>query len=370
MAKPSAPAAAASAAASGAAPAASGASAAAKPSAIAASGGPTQAQTIAGATIQPLPQRAPIRASVNFTAFYVIPIYWAMDKGYFQKAGLDINLELARVPSTIPPRLARGELDISDTPARPALFNATAEGFNTKLISSLTELKPGRTANVWLMVDKDKPNPFKQISDLKGKTIEAGIEGGPLDFVIIQTLKDAGLVAGKDVTVTHRAKSPTDTLPLAKAKAYDAIAVPEPVASQVEAQGIAVRWKADAETVPWYQALLLAASEQILQKNRPAVVKFLDVYVATAREINASNGAWSDDVLNTTAKWTDLPVDVLKQMGGVPYSEPNGNVSMDSLKRVQDTWVQLGIVAKPVDLSQIVDPGPLQDALKDIGSAK
>jgi len=337
---------------------------------LVASGGPTASQSIAGANVAPLAQRAPVHLSVNFTAFYVIPIYWAMEKGYFQKAGLDIQLELAQVPSTTPPRLARGDLDIADTPARPALFNATNEGFNTKLISSLTELKPDRTANVWLMVDKDKPNPFNNIADLKGKTIEAGVEGGPLDFVVIAALQQAGLTAGKDVTVSHRAKSPVDTIPLAKAKQYDAIAIPEPVATQVESQGIAVRWKSDAQLIPWYQALLLAASDQFLQKNRAAAVKFLEVYLATAREINASNGIWNNDVLAVTAKQTSIPADVLKKMGGVPYSEPNGNVSMDSLKRVQDTWVQLGLVAKPVDLNQIVDTGPLQDALKNIGTAK
>ncbi|MBV9120448.1 MAG: ABC transporter substrate-binding protein [Chloroflexi bacterium] len=304
------------------------------------------------------------------TAYYVIPIYMAIAKGYFDKAGLDVNMELAKQTNLTVPRLSKGELDIADTSAKPPLFNQVAEGFNARIISSTTIFRSGRVANTWLSVDPAKANQFHELGDLKGTTVEAGLEGSALDQFVSQGLEQAGLKLGKDVNITFRAKGPSDMLALARSHAADVIVMPEPVATQAESEGLLKRWKSDADLIPWYQALYLVASDHFRTSNRPALVKFLEVYLASAREVNASNGTWQDDVLQTTAKQTTIDADVLKKMGGVPLSEPNGAVSMDSLTRTQDLWVGRGLVKQPVkDFGQLVDTSPLDEALQAIGRA-
>jgi hypothetical protein len=106
-----------------------------------------------------------------------------------------------------------------------------------------------------------------------------------------------------------------------------------------------------------------------MEKNPAAVQKFLEVTFAACREMTAGGAAWKDDVLNTATTWTGISVDTLRRLGGVTYCDPNGTVSIESLNRVQQVWIDAAQVKQKVDVAQLVDQRAIDAALGSIGKS-
>jgi NitT/TauT family transport system substrate-binding protein len=124
-----------------------------------------------------------VRISFNPQIYSYLPIFLAIDKGYFKEQKLDVEVAtyggsaLSQIPM-----LARGDQDIAGMVTGPGFFNQHAEGFGIKLIASLAQAQPGWHDTMWLMVRKDvwDSGKIKTFADLKGKTIELGPKGSPI----------------------------------------------------------------------------------------------------------------------------------------------------------------------------------------------
>jgi ABC-type nitrate/sulfonate/bicarbonate transport system substrate-binding protein len=143
----------------------------------------------------------------------------------------------------------------------------------------------------------------------------------------------------------------------------------DPAATQSEKEGSVVRWASYPEVVPWYQSLVVAASDAALQRNATLVQKFLEVYVLTAREVNASNGEWTDEMVGIMSKRAGVDPQIIRDQGGVPYYDPNGTASHESLEKSQEIWVREQQVRNPVDIARLLEEQPLQLALAAVGRA-
>ena len=308
-----------------------------------------------------------VRLAVSPTSYY-LPIFLAADKGYFAKAGIDVDI--TKTPASVAvlyPSVAKGDLDIIPAVPAPGFYNQFAQGFDIKIIGGMGQEKVGRAAAVSLLVVKKQADQIKDFKDLKGKTIDGGTEGAPPSLTALSAIQLGGLTPGKDVNLVYKAKTPADMLAMATSGAEDVITAPEPVATQTVTQGLTVRWKTLAEVAPWYQPTFMAVSGQYLKSNPAATAKVLEVLLATEREIDATNGEWTQPLLDSANKWTGTPPDAIKATGGVVYYDPNGGVSVDSLVRSQDLWVQQGLVKDKVNAPSLVDNGPLDKALQELG---
>lgn len=320
------------------------------------------------ANVRPLSPRATIKLAMNPQNISFLAAYYAMDKGYFDQAGLDINyIEFRGSSNTQLPLLARGDIDMSTTTPSPPLFNQLTSGFDIKAIAPFDVPHQGRLSSAWINVIKDEAGQIKELSDLKGKKIDATVEGSPNALLVLEALRLAGLKPGADVTLQYNGRTPGDMLALAQNKAVDALTMTEPQSTQAEQQGLTVKWKSFQDITSWYQPAYLAVSSNYVQNNRAAVEKFLEVYLIACREIDASNGQWTPEVLNFAAKRAEVDPAVITSQGGTPYFDPNGAMNVDSLSRVQEIWLTDGQIQQKVDVAQLVDQSVLDDALKAIG---
>ena len=298
-----------------------------------------------------------------------LPIELAIDKGYFDKANIDLQVEQNNGSSVQQlPRLARGDLDVIPVTPSAALYNQLTQGFDVKVIGPEGTEKTGRLDQVWLAVLPDTASQYTDLSSLRNKTIEGAILGSGISVLVELAIRQAGLVNGQTVNVQYRARTLPEIVQLAQSKGADVFGCSEPLATQGVQQGVWVKWKSIADVVPWYQPGLLAASEQSLSgSRRDAVVKWMEVYLYACREINASNGVWAPDVLNSATRWAQLEPKVITDQGAAPYFDPNGAISMESLGRVQQLWQELGQVPQPVDIQQMVDASIPGDASQHLG---
>jgi len=292
-----------------------------------------------------------------------------IENGSLAKAGFDLDNSDFQNPLVTMQQFAHGDIDVSTFGVSPALFNQASQGLGGKIVASEGIAKQGRIQTDWMVVEKDQADKIKDLKDLKGKAIDAAAPGTPLDLLVRSALEQGGLDPAKDVTLTYKARGFADMLAMAKTHGADVIGMTEPLASQTEQQGLTVRWKSDFDINPWYQPGTIAFTESFLSKNRAAAEKWVELYLAACRQINAANGVWTDDLLNIAVKWTGLDAASIKAAGGPPYYDPNGAVSMDSLTKAQDFFTKTGDVKQKVDVNTLVDKSLLDDAVKTLGPA-
>lgn len=302
-----------------------------------------------------------ITLSINPAQLQYLPVMVAADRGYFRDAGVDVQIVTFQGSANNQiPLLARGDVDLSPVVSGPSLFNQFTQGFRIKLLANLTSPHAGYRDGAVIVVRKDlwDSGAIKGPKDLVGKKIDASAEGNPPDFLMRQALLSAG-VDPDQAGLTHKARTPSDSVEFLRQHVEEVTVMSEPSASQAQAQGVGVRWLGYQDVIPWYQETFLAASEQFASSRSADAQKVLTAYLRAAKEIDVSGGKWTPELLATAAKWTKQKEATLKAMGGLMYFSPDGTIDQGALDRVQQFWVREKQVASPIPATDLLS-GPVR----------
>ncbi len=313
--------------------------------------------------------KAIVRFSLNPVITGNLPIFIAIDKGYFAEQGIDLKLTKYGGSSvTQMPLAARGDLDITVMVAGPALFNQKTEGFDLRILASMQQTHPGWADGEFVMVRKDlwDSGAVRKLADLKGRQVDGGPDGSPISFVLNLALAKAGLKRS-DVVYTKQFATPPDWIAGLRNRSVDTLAAADPVATVLEIQGYGKKLASDQDVAPWLQISFLIASEKYVQEHLATVTAFLKAYLKAAKDIDASGGKWTPELLKEMAKWTQIPEADLQHISGPSYYGQFGLISKVSLNRQQDYLVGLGQVKDKIDVDALVDEGPLMAARSEMG---
>jgi len=310
-----------------------------------------------------------VRISFNPQIYSYMPIFLAIDKGYFKEQKIDVEVStyggsaLSQLPM-----LARGDQDIAGMVTGPGFFNQHAEGFGIKLIASLAESKKGWHDTMWMMIRKDvyDSGAIKTYADLKGRQVEGGPKGSPVYLTTLTAMKQGGLTV-KDVVFTERMRSVADVLVLFRNKAIEFISTVEPIAGRLEAEGLAVRWKAAYEVLPNYQEAFLAANPKFLAEKRDVVKRFLVAYLKGAKDVTAGGGKWTPDMRAAMVKYAKLTDDVIDKIPGPQHAGQMGKIEYESIQRQQDLWIAEGLVKVKTPLKDLIDTSIIDEIRKEQG---
>lgn len=310
-----------------------------------------------------------VRISFNPQIYSYMPIFLAIDKGYFKEQKIDVEVStyggsaLSQLPM-----LARGDQDIAGMVTGPGFFNQHSEGFGIKLIASLAESKKGWHDTMWMMIRKDvyDTGAIKTYADLKGRQVEGGPKGSPVYLTTLTAMKQGGLTV-KDVVFTERMRSVADVLVLFRNKAIEFISTVEPIAGRLEAEGLAVRWKAAYEVLPNYQEAFLAANPKFLVEKRDVVKRFLLAYLKGAKDVTAGNGKWTPDMRSAMIKYAKLTDDVIDKIPGPQHAGQMGKIEYESIERQQDLWIAEGLVKTKTPLKELIDTTIIDEIRKEQG---
>jgi NitT/TauT family transport system substrate-binding protein len=310
----------------------------------------------------------PVRIILDPTFYVHLPLLHAIDMGYFKDEGIDLQITPASGSSTLfLPMLARGDFDLGTVNPSPAFFNQFSGGFNVVLLACMGGSKVGWHDVNWLMVRQDlwDAKAIGQPADLRGKVVDGSNVGSPVDFLLKETLREGGL-APADVRISERFRSIDNWLEALRNKAADVIGATEPQASELEAQGAGHRWISFATVAPWYQLEYIGASAKFAKDHPDVIRHFLRAYVRGNDDVLKSNGKWTPALLAEAAKWSTISPDVLRGLGGPLYPSPHGEVSLQSLTRIQQFWVNEKLVTAPVDVNGVVNLAMLHDVQKSL----
>jgi NitT/TauT family transport system substrate-binding protein len=305
--------------------------------------------------------KAIVRFSLNPVTLGNLPIFLAVDKGYFAAQNIDLRLTKYGGSSvTQMPLAARGDLDITMMVAGPALFNQQREGFDLKIIASMQQTRSGWSDGEWIVVRKDlwDSGAIRRLADFKGRRVDGGPDGSPVSLVMNLALAKAGLTRA-DMIYSKKLASPADWIAVFRNKAVDVIAVPEPVASLVESQGLGHKFMSDQDVAPWFQVSYLIASEKYIQDHRATVTAFIEAYLKAAQDITASGQKWTPALLHEVTKWSQLKEADIAGIPGPSYYGQLGAINRVSLTRQQDYLAAIAQVKTKLDIDSLIDDGPL-----------
>jgi NitT/TauT family transport system substrate-binding protein len=309
-----------------------------------------------------------IKLLISPTIFADLPLMVAIDKGYFAQQKIDIKTVIFNGSSqVIMPEIARGDVDIAGISSNPGMFNQFAQGFDAKIIASMTSGHKGWDPTVWLMVRQDDwdAKTIRAARDLRGKHFDGSTPGGSGWYTAMHVLTEGALTPA-DMTFTQRFSTPADWLTSLR-NINDVQAVWEPTVTELERQHIAHRWVSITDIDPGYQEGYLAASSALL-KTRPDVVRrFLIAYVKASKLIADGNGKWTPDLVAILAKWSGLSPGDIAAIPTPPYTGELGRINEASLAQVQRFWHTRGLVLTEVSMDTLVDASFITAAQKAAG---
>jgi NitT/TauT family transport system substrate-binding protein len=326
-------------------------------SAACAPAAPTAAPTIAPAEVLKVADPANVAGA---------PIYIALDQGYFEAEGLQVEL-VSMTPNEVVQNVATGQVQFGMSLPSPALFNALERGIAVKIVASAIINQPGdRPAALVVRRDLVDGGPYRSPSDLRGATIAAPADASQL---YVERFLERGGLARQDVNLVSPGQLP-DVLAAFGSRSIAAAWLPEPFVTAAEKQGLARTVATTGELFPGAatQTLIMAPA---LSQNHPALAqRFLRAYVRGLRAYHHAINKGDTDrapVLQALMNHTPMKDPGLYSVMGLPGMHPNGTLDLASWQVFQSYFVERGLQHTVLDLTPYVDADPLNAALGQIG---
>ncbi|WP_399929331.1 ABC transporter substrate-binding protein [Streptomyces kanamyceticus] len=156
---------------------------------------------------KPLPEKRRLTiATGTLSAEYVAPLQMAVDKGEFEKEGLDVELKVLPTPDALP-LLAKGDLDAQWAAPEAAVMNGITSGFDIKWTAGNFSPDPRSKSGLWVKLKKGEsaahvPMAGRRLGTMigKGSVITYPMNkalkkhGGGLDEIRFQQLGSADVL--------------------------------------------------------------------------------------------------------------------------------------------------------------------------------
>jgi ABC-type nitrate/sulfonate/bicarbonate transport system substrate-binding protein len=307
-----------------------------------------------------------VRIVINPTVLGYLPVFVAIEKGYFARQHIDLDVKTTTQPTiSTMPLLVRGDIDMVPLSVAPAFFNQSAAGFNVKIVSSIQSARTGYNDGVVLLVRQDvwDAGTVRKPSDLKGRVVD-GLAPGSVTDMLMKEAVAAGHLTPADLTYGSRYRGVPDIDAGLHNKAVEVVSGFDPSATAFQAQNIAHKWITLGELMPWFQGSFWTASAQFISAHPDIVKRMLVAYLQGVRDVNRTNGHWTPEILAVLSKYSGLPVATLTQIPGPSYADPSGSISTYSLNRQEQAYINDGLVSKSVIVTDLIDTGPLSQARK------
>jgi NitT/TauT family transport system substrate-binding protein len=294
------------------------------------------------------------------------PILVPTDDGEFAARGLNISVQPVTDTAQAMVSVASGQFDMGNITMGSAALNAFSRGTDLKIIAAGGAEPPGHGANLPVIVRTEliDSGAVKTIADLKGRKVAINGHGVIIEYALAKALATAGLQSSDvDVVVLPF----PEMLAALTTGAIDAGLLLQPTGAQAVSKGIGKILADDYNQNA--QNAVLVINSRFLDQHRDAVTGFLEVYMQAIRRLSDGKLKSDDKALAALEKFTNTPPDVIR-LGPDPYWPKDGHVLLSSVADEQNFFMSSKSTdyEQPLDLQKLVDYGPLDAALKNIGN--
>ena len=290
-------------------------------------------------------------AEVTHSIFYA-PQYVAIEQGYFEEVGIDVELILTSGADKVTAAVLSGDADIGFCGSEGTIYvyNGGEKDY-LKTFAQLTQ-KDGS-----FLVSREKIKDFK-LEDLEGKTVLGGRAGGMPEMTLEYALKQNGIDPKKDVEID------TSVDFAAMGGAFiggqgEFVTLFEPNALEIEKEGYGYVVASIGElggVVPYTSYLarisFLEENKELINNFTKAIQKGIDyVHNHTDEEVaKAIIDQFPDTSLEDIAK-------VVKRYRDIDAWPKTTDFSEDSFNHLQDIMIDNGAIDKKVPYDKLMYRG-------------
>jgi NitT/TauT family transport system substrate-binding protein len=288
-------------------------------------------------------------AEVTHSIFYA-PQYVALEKGYFEEEGLEIELILTPGADKVMAAVLSNDVDIgfSGSEATIYVYNAGEKDY-VQTFAQLTQ-KDGS-----FIVARKPYNNFT-LNDLKGKYVIGGRKGGMPEMTLEWIIKEHGIDPHKDLTIDTSVAFP------AMSGAFigglgDFVALFEPTALMVEREGfgyVVASVGALGGKVPY---TAYNARKSFINKNPDIIEGFTRAIYKGLTFVHEHNAKTIAEVIYTQFPDTSMNdlIKVIDRYKKIEAWSKTPELTEDAFGHLQDIITQAGELEKRVPFTNLVN---------------
>jgi NitT/TauT family transport system substrate-binding protein len=288
-----------------------------------------------------LAENKKVTLSQAFQSMLYLPLYVAIDEGFFTAQGLDLTKETAGAPTVALSAVISGSAQFSiHGPEWTAI--AASKGAPVNIIANVVN-----GAAVWIATAPDFK--FDSIKDIKGQKVVTGLMPTTSTSLFMKLLKENGMDAKTDVEMIQVAIG-SEPGPFV-AKQADVAVMYEPGLDQAVAKGMKVVL-GFPKSYGAYAFSAVTARKDVDADTAQRLVNGIEM----AMRFMASNEAKTVEIARKEFPTLD-PVVVeaaVKRMLGDGVYPPSVDITADALKVSMDTQIALGNLAAQPDYGSFV----------------
>lgn len=211
---------------------------------------------------------------VTFAGATNLPVWVALERGFFAREGLDVSHEVTRGSTAVIEALMSGKVQIASTAFDNTIANAEGQGDVTIPGYDLVGIM-GVHSGMNKIVTRPE---IKTFADIKGKVVASDALNSGYGLVLVRILEMNGLVPGKDFTALAVGSGPNRLVAMRDGKAV-AAALSSP--DDIEARKLGFNILADAtEAIGAYQGSAFVVRRAWAKAHEAEVVAFIRAMVA------------------------------------------------------------------------------------------
>lgn len=287
-------------------------------------------------------------SEVAHTVFYA-PMYVAIENGYFEEVGINIELSLANGADKVSAALISGDADIGFAGSETTIYvyNGGEKDY-LKTFAQLTQ-KDGS-----FIVAREDIKDFT-LDDLVGKTIIGGRAGGMPEMTLEWALSDAGIDPKKDVNIdTSVAFSAMSSAFIGGTGDFVALFEPNALKLEQEGYGHVVASLGEIGGVVPYTAFF--AKNSYLNDNKDLIDNFIKAIEKGLDFVhNNSDSEVAKAILN---QFPDTSLDdltkIIKRYRSIDAWPKTTKFSEDAFNHLQDIMINANELEEKVPFSDLM----------------
>jgi NitT/TauT family transport system substrate-binding protein len=292
-------------------------------------------------------------------------MYVALERGYFQEQGLDVETGNFRSTAEFMPSLARGDIQVGTADINAGFLNILGREVDLRFVADRGTTPPGAG---WyaVMVRSGIADQIRDYRDLKGRTISLSFEGAFNHWLLGVMLERGGLTFD-DVNVVFI--PPADVAVAMANGSLDVIPTFEPTNAVLAENGWAVRWRGVDEILPNSQIVVIAYSPRFAQEEPEAARRWMLAYLKGVREYNDAHlkGINRDAVVQLLTQATAVKDPAMWTKMVWPALHGDGTINVASIRAGEAWFQQQGMVRQRADLDRYVDSSFAEWAVAQLG---
>lgn len=296
-------------------------------------------------------------------------IFIAQDHGYFQSAGLDLEVQRFQSLVDMVAPLTAGQLQVAAGGLAASLYNASERGISLHIAADKGQAPSARWDFAALVIRKDliDSGQVKDYADLRGLTLVTSGRGNSPEVALAMALKKGGLGLA-DINFTQM--SFPDMVTALQNKGIDGGVLIEPFISRVVRDGTGVRWKGNVEIFGGNEQIAAIVYSEQFARQPDVAQKWMSAYIRGVRDYNDAFGPKKkgyDDVVRILAANTTVKDPAIYGTMTPAGLDPDGRLDLQSMRSDLTYYVESGQTKPGTDLSKLVDTSFQEAAVKALG---